>query len=296
LFIQDPRKIQEILLAAMHTSIKAGDAIREVYNSAFSVQHKIDQTPLTAADRVSHQIVVDRLSSRTLCRFPVLSEEGKAIPFEERTDWEYFWLVDPLDGTKEFIDRNGEFTVNIALIHKARPVLGVIFIPDSELLYFGAEGLGAYKLVKTGFLRNDQLRDSDYVKLFNELINVAEKLPLRDERMSADDPGSPFTVIGSRSHRSKETEDYIERLQSEHGAVERISAGSSLKFCLVAEGRADVYPRFGTTMEWDTAAGQSIVEQSGGRVVNSLSLSRLAYNKKDLKNPHFIAWRKGVGE
>jgi 3'(2'), 5'-bisphosphate nucleotidase len=263
------------LTSLLNITAEAGAAISEVYHTEFQVSYKEDRSPLTMADQRSHAIILSRLSELSP-RFPVLSEEGKDIPYEERKGWEYFWLVDPLDGTKEFVKRNGEFTVNIALIHKNKPVAGLIYIPEKRTYYFAAEGLGAYKLV------------SDTIPLpgmsFDDLLKKAQRLP-SDNRIVQG--GRPVRIIGSRSHASKEFEEFIKAMKEKYPDVTILSAGSSLKFCLVAEGVADLYPRFGPTMEWDTAAGQCIVEESGGVVVD-MSGKRLTYNKESLLNSNFV--------
>ncbi|MEE9259605.1 MAG: 3'(2'),5'-bisphosphate nucleotidase CysQ, partial [Candidatus Scalindua sediminis] len=233
----------------------------------------------------SHEIIMDDLRKTVEIKnskhthnnltLPILSEEGRDIPFDQRKGWEYFWLVDPLDGTKEFIKRNGEFTVNIALIHKNNPVLGVIYVPVKDTYYFAATSIGAYKLTNTKIVTG---------KLsMKELLDKSQRLPI-----STNDKKASLTIIGSRSHATKEFLEFIEHIKEKHGEVELISAGSSLKFCLVAEGIADVYPRFGPTMEWDTAAGQAIVEQIEGRVVDIQTKEPLRYNKRNLLNPFFI--------
>jgi len=254
---------------------EAGAAISDVYHTEFEVSYKVDRSPLTMADQRSHAIILNRLQE-LLPQIPVLSEEGRDIPYEERRAWEYFWLVDPLDGTKEFVKRNGEFTVNIALIQGNKPVAGLIYIPEKKTYYFAAEGLGAYKLVR------------DTLSLprltYGDLIKKARRLSY-DSRKVQD--GRPFTIIGSRSHASKEFEGFIKAMKERYADATILSAGSSLKFCLVAEGAADIYPRFGPTMEWDTAAGQCIVEESGG-VVADMSRKRLTYNKESLLNPDFV--------
>ena len=287
-----------LVFAAIFASIKAGDAILEVYNSDFAVELKDDRSPLTLADKRSHEIISDRMNSispvliNRLFRpkdrmIPILSEEGKNIPFEERKNWEYFWLVDPLDGTKEFVKRNGEFTVNIALIHINRPVLGVIYIPVKDTLYFCAEGLGSYKLdfnKQPDFKLPEQYSPDN----FNNIISASIKLNTGKDARASSGNMQHITVIGSRSHMSKETEDYINDLKKKYPEINFISAGSSLKFCLIAEGTADIYPRFGPTMEWDTAAGQAIVEQAGGKVLKISSDEPLRYNKENLLNPFFV--------
>jgi len=210
---------------------------------------------------------------------PILSEEGKEIPYDERIKWEYFWLVDPLDGTKEFIKRNGEFTVNIALIHKHKPVLGIIYIPVKDVFYFAAINFGAYKLENSGILTENLS--------IEELIDKSQKLPLNSNDKTT------LTVIGSRSHTSEEFTEFVKQLNQKHENVEFISSGSSLKLCLVAEGKADVYPRFGPTMEWDTAAGQAIVEQAKCTVMEAETNEPLNYNKSNLLNPFFIVSGQG---
>ncbi len=293
------------LLNAIRAAKHAGEAILEVYNSDFAVEQKEDESPLTMADKRSHDIIVNDLkksftgnngdSMRDDLFLPVLSEEGKDTPFDERKRWEYFWLVDPLDGTKEFIKRNGEFTVNIALIHKDKPVLGCIYIPVKDTFYFAAAGLGAYKLINGGKTVNDTLP-------IKGLLDVSRKLPIRINTtkfpfrhgQSAPEKKTSLTIIGSRSHATKELSEFVEEVKKRYGEVEFVSAGSSLKFCLVAEGDADIYPRFGPTMEWDTAAGQAIVEQAEGCVVDTRTGEPLKYNKNTLVNPFFVVNGKGI--
>ncbi len=239
----------------------AGNAVMDVYRSDFTVEQKNDVSPVTKADRRSHEILTAYLERHH--PFPILSEEGKGVPYGERRIWETFWLIDPLDGTKEFIKRNGEFTINVALVHRGRPVLGVIYTPVSDVLYYASEGDGAYRVEQ----------------------GAARRLPL-------DGAKNKFVVVGSRSHTTPAFESYVALLRKQCGDVSIISAGSSLKFCLIAEGAADVYPRYGHTMEWDTAAGQVIVEEAGGSVVNSETGRPLSYNKESLLNPHFVAFRR----
>ncbi len=265
-------KLRALIPLLLTTSQNAGIAILEVYHADFAVEHKDDKSPLTLADRRSHEIIVKGLTGCEGMNIPILSEEGKSTPFKERRGWELFWLVDPLDGTKEFIKRNGEFTVNIALIQSGRPVLGVIYLPVRNVFYFGAEGIGSFRLAAS--LHDD-------TSSFDAVVAQAKELPYNE-------PTAWITVAGSRSHMSPETESYIAELRRQHGNVEFISAGSSLKFCLVAEGRAQVYPRFAPTMEWDTAAGQAIVEGAGGTVLEYGRDISLGYNKRELLNPWFI--------
>ncbi len=242
-------------------AVEAGRRILQVYQSDISVTYKDDDSPLTEADRLAHELIVARL--RTLVpTLPVLSEESASVDYAARAGWKHFWLVDPLDGTKEFISRNGEFTVNIALIETGRPVLGVVHVPVRGETYFACRGRGA---------------------LLQKLGRQPE--PIHTRRFAGRRP----IVVASRSHAGKETTAFLQSL-GEHDVV---SMGSSLKFCLVAAGRADVYPRLGPTMEWDTAAAQCVVEEAGGRVVDVRNRS-LTYNKADLHNPWFIV--SGTGD
>ncbi len=257
---------------AIKAAIDAGKVILEVYDTEdFDVNMKSDNSPLTRADKKAHEQIVSYLDDTDL---PVLSEEGKEMAYNERKDWEYFWLVDPLDGTKEFIKRNGEFTVNIALIHKGIPVLGVIYVPVLKELYFASEKGGAYK--NSGVLPDDAQKISLPI-----LKEKAASLPLQGLK-------EKFTIVGSRSHMSPETEEFIKHLAGIYGDVDIISKGSSLKLCMVAEGRADVYPRFAPTMEWDTGAGHAIALGAGFVVTKQDGKTLLDYNKENLLNPWFI--------
>ena len=274
-----PLNIKSLLADAVLAAKRAGEAIIEVYGSGFTVEQKEDRSPLTLADKRSHEIISGHL--QTLENpLPLLSEEGRDIPYTERRAWDYYWLIDPLDGTKEFVKKNGEFTVNIALMLRDRPVMGVVFLPVKDILYFAAEETGAYRISDTSWINNRLSLD--------ELQAKALRLPIKGEEGER-----TFTAIASRSHLSDETSAYLETLKKEHGEIRTISAGSSLKFCLVAEGTADVYPRFAPTMEWDTAAGQAVVEQSGGAVLQYETGCQLRYNKENLLNPWFIV--KGPG-
>ena len=241
---------------------QAGEKILEIYETGFDVEHKDDRTPLTNADMASHHTIVEALSELTP-DIPVLSEESATLPFEERKQWNIYWLVDPLDGTREFIKRNGEFTVNIALVSGHRSILGVIHVPVLDIDYFAWEGGGAFKAEHGGTAQP-----------------IAVKRP--DEHR--------IVVAGSRSHGSEAMQKYMEKIAANYDEVDMLSMGSSLKFCLVAEGRADLYPRLGLTSEWDTAAAQCIVEQAGGYVTRT-DMSALEYNTKDsLLNPFFFVF------
>lgn len=249
--------LNTLLPLAITAAEKAAEEILNVYHSGdFQAEAKGDNSPLTRADKNAHHVIADTLQSSNL---PVLSEEGKAIPYDERRAWEYFWMVDPLDGTKEFIKRNDEFTVNIALIHHGIPVLGVVVVPVSGDVYYASAGNGAF-LKRKG----------------NET-----KLPTHGP-LDLKQPG--LRVVASRSHMNTETEDFINGLAN----ATLVSAGSSLKFMLLAEGKADVYPRYAPTMEWDTAAAHAIVIETGLQVYQYGTMKPLTYNKENLLNPYFL--------
>jgi 3'(2'), 5'-bisphosphate nucleotidase len=283
-----PYQLNDYLLTALWASKEAGLAILDVYEQDFDVSYKEDKSPLTLADQRSHEIIVDHLTDPSGKSLPILSEEGKGIPFEERRAWEYFWLIDPLDGTKEFIKRNGEFTVNIALIYQHRPVLGVIFAPVNNVFYFASEGFGSYKLKNGNAFKlfDGKASEIERDRVLKEILKQSDRLPYYDA--PSDTYDSPFVIVGSRSHPSKEFEAFVKTMRKQHAKVEVVSSGSSLKLCLVAEGRANIYPRLGPTMEWDTAAGQAIVEQANGSVLNYETGEPLQYNKKNLLNSWFI--------
>lgn len=242
---------------------EAGVAIQDVYNSGV-IEHtyKDDQSPVTRADRRSHEIISLGLNRRWPS-IPVISEEQHDVPLISRVAWQHFWLVDPLDGTKEFIKGNGEYTVNIALIENEAPVVGVIYAPNTDELYYAVRGKGAYRVISDG----------------------------HDERLRAISPGSGerLTIITSRSHKGPEVCAYISEMEARGYRVEELAMGSSLKFCRIAEGRAHIYPRYGTTMEWDIAAGQLIVEEAGGEVRDLRTQSRPIFNKKTFRNNSVIA-------
>ena len=258
---------KQLLIKAINASIEGGHTIMDVYASDFAVEHKEDKSPLTLADKNCNAVIEQHLKGTSI---PFLSEEGAKIPFSERENWEYSWLVDPLDGTKEFVKRNGEFTVNIALIHNGTPIMGVIYIPVKQELYFALEGMGAYKISRNSVIDN-----------LDQLIATANKLPINYNRNN-------YVIVGSRSHMSLETEQFFEEKKKEHGNVEVMAVGSSLKLCMVAEGKADAYPRYAPTMEWDTGAGHAIAKMAGFSVTQYNTKKEVIYNKKDLLNPWFL--------
>lgn len=264
----------KMLTIAIKAAIAAGEEILKIYNNPdadFNIERKADNSPLTIADRRSNECIMAYLKETP---YPVLSEEGRQIDYEERRTWKTLWIVDPLDGTKEFIKKNGEFTVNIALATDGTPRIGVIFVPVTGDLYFAAEGIGAYKLADA--------QPSDSVLPLETIIEKAVKLPAEQPQKKG------FVVVASRSHLSPETSEYISKLEAEHGQLTTVSSGSSLKICRVAEGSADIYPRFAPTMEWDTAAGHAIIRAAGKDIYQTDETTPLAYNKSDLLNPWFI--------
>ena len=250
--------------------IKAGKEILKIYNNDITVEYKSDLSPITAADKSAHDVIVEHLSQTP---YPILSEEGMDINFHERLCWECYWLIDPLDGTKEFINRNGEFTVNIALINNGVPVFGIVYAPVLKILYIGIAEEGAWKVE----LENDKFPDKWKIK--------KNQFPIKQPSNKC------FTVVASRSHTTIETNNFIAELEKIHGQLEFISMGSSLKLCLVAEGKADIYPRLAPTMEWDTAAGDAITRSAGCKVVQFDNGEPLRYNKENLLNPWFIVKR-----
>ena len=299
--------MNDVLKIAMDAALRVGDAILQIYARDFEVEFKADESPLTEADKAAHCIICDALEDTGV---PILSEESKAVPYDERKDWQKYWLVDPLDGTKEFIKKNGEFTVNIALIDSGRPVMGVVFAPVLRTVYCGMLD------VESGMSEAWKATDCSG-KSVDEIVESSVPLP------TSHIPHSTIKVVASRSHCNDETRKFIQSLEKEFGEAELVSSGSSLKLCLVAEGSADIYPRIAPTMEWDTAAAQAVVEAAGGRVVKYDSAvpaasyvcgksdverktdqevhptshilrpkGVLSYNKADLLNPYFVVSRK----
>lgn len=259
-----------LLDIALRAAVQAGEAIMNVYGNPetdWQVERKADNSPLTLADRRAHAVIADALGTTP---FPLLSEEGAHAGYGVRSGWTTLWIVDPLDGTKEFLKRNGEFTVNIALVYEGRPVLGVVYVPAGRTVYWGTTPCDAHASAFKAV-----------ADTATATVRDAMPLPLPRE-------ARPFTVVASRSHLSAETEAFVAEQRRLHGHVELRSAGSSLKMCLVAEGTADVYPRLAPTMEWDTAAGHAVVLGAGGEVCDATDGTPVRYNKADLHNPHFI--------
>lgn len=263
-------KLSVKLQTAIKASLKAGIEIMKVYNSDdFNIEIKGDDSPLTQADKNANKVINSFLIPTGI---PIISEENKQTEFMVRKSWNDCWIVDPVDGTKEFIKRNGEFTVNIAMISEGIPVLGVIYVPVSKTLYFGDIHF------QIGHKVNLESHETSIEKILEEAV------PLTPKKLDS----NRIQVVGSRSHMSEATLDYVEQLKMNGSEVEIVSKGSSLKFCLVAEGNADVYPRFAPTMEWDTAAGQAICNAVGIDVISKETNETLLYNKENLLNPWFL--------
>lgn len=269
-----PSLLHQTIIAA----ILAGKEILEVYDTKFDVEYKDDKSPLTLADKNASDKIIEELKEFNI---PVLSEEGVHDSFEIRKKWDKLWIVDPLDGTKEFVKRNGEFTVNIALVEKNVPTLGVIYSPFFKDLYFAAKEIGAYKIDRKDF---SDLIDTIKISTLDGLLSVAKKLPIVLDRKN-------YVVVASRSHMSTETHKHIEQLKLHHANVEIVSTGSSIKMCWIAEGIADEYPRFGPTMEWDTAAGQAILQEANATLIDLETQKPMSYNRENLLNNWFIAKR-----
>ena len=240
---------------------QAGDAILKIYNESADIEihKKADDSPLTIADKTANDIICKGLENLSV-DYPIISEENKEIPYQERKDFVTFWQVDPLDGTKEFIKRNGEFTVNIALVHEQRPIMGVVYTPCTEQMFYGFKNGGAF------------LSENDETKA------------IKSKPFSLEDKG--LKMVCSRSHLNEETQNFVDKFDT----PELVAKGSSLKFMILAEGKADIYPRLAPTMEWDTCAAQIILEEAGGAVIDQNTSEPLKYNKEVLLNPHFIAY------
>tara|TARA_Y100000996_G_C22539859_1_gene649603 strand:- start:1269 stop:2069 length:801 start_codon:yes stop_codon:yes gene_type:complete len=250
--------LDKVLEDLIDISRKAGNEILDVYKASFEITLKEDLSPLTDADRRANAVITSMLES-LYPEIPILSEEGKKINYEDRGDWDLFWLVDPLDGTKEFVKRNGEFTVNIALIKDGLPIAGIVYAPTKETYWYGAEGLGSYKM--------------------------SENFP--PIRISVENNiDSPIRIVSSRSHPSPKLELYLSRFDD----YEMVNMGSSLKICLVADSSAHIYPRLGPTMEWDSGAGHAVLKFAGGELIDRETGKELIYNKEILKNPDFICY------
>lgn len=268
--------MKDILLNSIYAAIEAGKIINEIYQTAFEVNTKADNTPVTIADKLSSQKIITHLKHHQI---PIISEEEKFFSNDEMQNIDTFFIIDPLDGTREFIKKNGEFTVNIALIENQEPVLGVIYAPAVQILYFALKHFGAYKT-----------SDKNIGKIslhpeftLDEILELSDKLPIYNLP-------NVYTIITSRSHLDEKTINYIDDKRKEHSVIECVKMGSSIKMCLLAEGKAHEYPRFGRTMEWDTAAAHAILKETGGNILDARFLQPLQYKKRNFENPDFIAY------
>ncbi|MFA5326694.1 MAG: 3'(2'),5'-bisphosphate nucleotidase CysQ [Prolixibacteraceae bacterium] len=261
-------EVIQLVNKALTAALLAGIEIRNVYSLVdFNIQLKEDNTPVTIADEKANKAIFQVLKSTNL---PILSEESIPANYPERKNWEFFWMVDPLDGTKEFIKRNDEFTVNIALINRDKVIAGVVYAPVTGEMYVGIQEIGAWKLM-----------NPDENCTFEFMQQAGEKL-------SGENKSGEYIVTISRSHQNAATEKYIENLRRDHQTVKTVSKGSSLKICMVAEGSANIYPKLGPTMEWDTAAGHAIAKAAGKNIFHTDRETEISYNKENLLNPHFI--------
>lgn len=270
-------QIDYLLIHAYNAAIRAGARIIDIYRGGdFTVDIKSDHTPITIADRDSHELIKKYLGKT---RIPLLSEEGRDLLFEERRNWDLFWMVDPLDGTKEFIKGNGEFTVNIALMYNNEPVIGIIYVPYINKIYFALKGQGSY-------LKSDVRPSHDAEYDIQQLWAESQPLPLRSCA------NKPIRIAISRSHNTEETFEHIARLKREYPDAEMVEQGSSFKFCMLAEGSVEIYFRTSDTYEWDTAAGEVILAEAGGATQSFDGNVGLQYNKPSLLNPHFVCRSK----
>lgn len=264
----------ELLKLAVTAAFKGGEKIFEIYATDFSVETKSDNTPVTLADKASGLCITEMLS---VSGIPVISEEEEILDYSIRKQWKRVWIVDPLDGTKEFVKRNGEFAINIALVEDKKPVIGVIYAPVLKDIYFAYKGGGSYKISQ-----HDMIVELTKKNLPDHLFEFSRKLPLRNLPKT-------YTVVASRSHLSREINEHLNRLRDLYGEIDLISAGSSIKQCWVAEGKAHEYPRFGRTMEWDTAAGQCILEEAGSQLIDLGTNAPMIYNRENMQNNYFMA-------
>lgn len=262
-------EVTKSLEVAIMASLKAGEAIMEIYDTVFEVEYKDDKSPLTEADKKANEIINSFLKPTGT---PIISEENKQIDYELRKTWDQCWIVDPVDGTKEFVKRNGEFTVNIAYIKNQKPVLGVIYVPVEKVIYFADVNK------ELAFKATLNKHNSSLEEVIKQSVTLKPKINI--EKL--------IQVVGSRSHMNQETLTFVQNLKDNGKDVEIVSKGSSLKFCLVADGKADMYPRFAPTMEWDTAAGQAICNAVNIDVISKETDAQLLYNKENLLNPWFL--------
>lgn len=277
--------LQQLAVDAVQAASAAGALVMDLYQETTEIEVKLkaDSTPRTKADKKADEIIRKSLLHTFI---PILSEEGREVFYDERRDWDYFWLVDPLDGTKEFINTSGEFTINIALIEDGAAIVGVVLVPVAQKLYYAVRGEGAFCMER---FRAGAERKGRYT--WESLQAQSVRLPLVARESPAAE-NKELVVVLSRSHLAEKTRNYLEALRGVYPRIREVECGSSLKMCMVAEGTADLYPRVNPTSEWDTAAGQAIVEMAGMEVVDFSHFERLEYNKDSLLNPPFVVRRK----
>lgn len=268
---------QELLKLAVNAALIAGEEILKIYNTDFAVETKSDDTPVTIADKASGQCISKILEQTQI---PIISEEEDICDFSIRKNWKQVWIIDPLDGTKEYIKRNGEFAINIALVEDGKPVIGIIYAPVTHDIYFASNQLGSYKITQ-----HDLIFELTKKNIADNLLEFGKKLPILKAPKT-------YTLVASRSHLSKDVNQRIVQLKKIYGEVDIISVGSSIKQCWVAEGKAHEYPRYGITMEWDTAAGQCILEMAGCELLDLETNLPMVYNKVNMKNNFFVAKQK----
>jgi 3'(2'), 5'-bisphosphate nucleotidase len=274
MFITYIEMMVDILKYVVQISLQAGKATLEFYGRNMEVEKKEDNSPITEADKLSNSILINGLQRYNL---PVLSEESDKVGYETRKKWDEYWLIDPLDGTKEFIRKSDEYTINVALIKGTFPVMGVVYAPAKDLLFYGQAGYGSFKV--------ENASEVNLAGCFSETIR--RKLPVGHS--------NPIpVVVASKSHMNQETEHFIQQIRQYYSTIQTEHYGSSLKLCMIAEGSADIYPRMGPTMEWDTAASQAIVEAVGYSVIQYPGGSRMSYNKENLLNPFFIVYNNHI--
>jgi 3'(2'), 5'-bisphosphate nucleotidase len=275
--------LEDLLSCALLSAVLAGEKILEVYDTDFDIEYKDDDSPITLADKRAHEEIFSRLRT-AFPDVPVVSEEGKKSAYEERKHYKRLWLVDPLDGTKDFIDKNGEFTVNIALVEETRPVLGVVHIPARDTVYYAADS-GSWKAEGIRKILSE-MTDGQYDAgfFFEAISRVSRKLPLQKKK-----PRDGLVIMKSRFHTSDNTQRFIDMLERRFPDTGVVSSGSATKLCILAEGTGDVYPRLVPTMEWDTAAGDIILKNAGGCIIALDSPGGIRYNKRVLRNPGFVA-------
>ena len=261
-------KLSEELELAIRAALKAGEVIMEIYKTEdFEVEFKSDNSPLTKADKQAQKTIVSYLSSSS---FPILSEEGSDVPYAKRREWNHLWIVDPIDGTKEFVKQNGEFTVNIALVKNQKPILGVVYAPALKDLYFAEAGVGSFKM--------------------ENIISIEDIYKTNGIDLSKSTYPKTYTLVVSKSHMNENTQQFIDKTKHDFGEISIASYGSSLKICKVAEGSAHCYPRFGPTMEWDTAAAHAVIIYAGNKLIQDDGISKMIYNKPNLLNPFFVVY------